>query len=283
MRDEIGRLSDELAGDPSSKAFLPLAEALCRKGQMDLALQVATRGLARHPDVVEAHDLLARIFVNRGDLRRAASSWRTALRLDPKHRGAKKGLGFVAFRQASFEEAEQHLSELATVDPADASVAAALAHVRRAREARGPAAPRPHVEAPVTGAHEPIGGDAPRDDARTLFDSVLSPGERAVLLDADGLVLAGTYPNADGIDVADEVGTELALVGSEAERAVRYLDLGAWCSIVIEAEGALVAMSPAARGGLLLVTAPRGTAPGLVRPLLTRVAERAYHWLSRFA
>jgi hypothetical protein len=59
MADEIRRLSDDLARDPSSLLLL-LADALRRAGQLDLALRGALRGLDRHPYVADAHDVLAR-------------------------------------------------------------------------------------------------------------------------------------------------------------------------------------------------------------------------------
>src|SRR5215211_1642825 len=85
MADEIRRLSDDLARDPSSLVFMPLADALRRAGQVDVALRVALRGLDRHPYIADAHDVLARIHADRGDLDRAADEWEMALRLDPAH------------------------------------------------------------------------------------------------------------------------------------------------------------------------------------------------------
>ena len=38
MADDIRRWSDELARDPSSLVFVPLAETLRRQGQLDVAL-----------------------------------------------------------------------------------------------------------------------------------------------------------------------------------------------------------------------------------------------------
>ena len=98
MADEITRLSEELARDPASMAFLPLAEALRRKGQSDLALRIAMRGLERHPHNPDAHDLLARIAVDRGELQRAFDEWDMVLRFAPQHIGARKGMGFVCFQ-----------------------------------------------------------------------------------------------------------------------------------------------------------------------------------------
>src|SRR3954466_15880237 len=99
MSDEIRRWSDELARDPSSLVFLQLGEALRRQGQLEVALKIALRGLERHQKNADAHDLVARIAVDRRDFVRAFDEWETVLRLLPTHIGALKGLGFVCFQQ----------------------------------------------------------------------------------------------------------------------------------------------------------------------------------------
>src|SRR3954466_16400359 len=99
MADDIGRWSDELARDPSSLVFLQLSEALRRQGQLEVAFKIASRGLKRHQRNPEAHDLVARIAVDRGDFSRAAEEWEAVLRLETSHIGALKGLGFVCFQQ----------------------------------------------------------------------------------------------------------------------------------------------------------------------------------------
>src|ERR671926_1349353 len=99
MADDVRRWSDELARAPASLAFLPLGETLRRQGQLDLAHKIATRGLERHSHNAEAHDLLARIAVDRGELQRAFDEWDMVLRLAPTHTGAKKGMGFVCYKQ----------------------------------------------------------------------------------------------------------------------------------------------------------------------------------------
>ena len=102
MRDDIRAMSDELAANPSSLVFAPLGEALRRGGKHDLALQVALRGLERHPHGTAGHDLLARISADRGDIERAFDEWDMVLRLDPAHLGALKGMGFICFHRERF-------------------------------------------------------------------------------------------------------------------------------------------------------------------------------------
>lgn len=260
MGDEIRRLSEELAADPSSLVFLPLGEALRRAGQVAMARRVALRGLERHPHLADAHDLLARIAVDEGAYEQALDAWSTVLRLVTEHVGARKGLGYVLFKLGRLAEAEAHLAAAARAAGEDPALATALTMVQRARSARGPS--------------------APPGDARALFDDLLTGVDVAALLvDDGGLVTAGRYAVADGTDVAQEVGAELSGVRDAVERTTSYLALGAWTAVVYETDAATVALAPAARDSLVLVAAARELPLGFVRRVLTRCAARATRWL----
>lgn len=264
MSEEVRRMSDELARDPSSRVFVGLGEALRRLRQTDLARTITLRGLERHPHLAEAHDLLARISVDGGDLERAFDEWDMVLRLTPGHLGALKGMGFVCFRREQFAEAERYLGAAAAADPQDAEVSSALQRVR----ALAPSA------APASDADREVG------DSRYLFiDDLPDEGQTALLLDRSGLVLAGAYVAWDGRDVGQEVGAELSGVTDAARRATRHLALGDWTSIVFETDVAVVAMAPAAQDGLLVLATSRATPLGLVRRLLDRCSSSARHWL----
>ena len=283
--DDVRRLSDELARDPSSLAFLQLAEILRRQGQPDMARKVAIRGLQRHPHNAEAHDLLARIESDLGDTQKAADEWDMALRLDPAHAGANKGLGFLCYMQQRFADAEGYLAAAHAADPDDDALASALELVREHLQGRGSrvegregAEPEQTTIRPSTFDVGTVPSSA--SDARALFADLTADGRHAaLLLDASGLVMAGAYAAADGRDVGQEIGAELSGVSDEARRAMRHLDLGDWSSIVLEAEAAIVAMAPAPDDALLLVAAERSTPLGFVRRVLDRAGERARAWL----
>lgn len=258
--DAVRRWSEELARDPAGRAFLPLGDALRRQGELDLALRVALRGVERHPADADARDLLARVAVDRGEWDRARDEWTAALRLAPAHRAARKGIGFVHFRAGRLAEAEAALRVVAADDPAAAS---ALALVRQ-QLAGGP---------PANGGRGPT-------DARALFAETLDgPGEAALLLDADGLVIAGAFRDAAGRDVADEIGAQLTGVSDDATRAMRHLGLGAWTALSIETERSVVTLAPAPGGALLLVATPADAPLGHVRRLVSRSVALAERWL----
>lgn len=303
MADDIRRLSDELARDPSSLVFLQLGELLRQQGQVDVARKVAIRGLERHSHNAEAHDLLARIEVDRGELQLAFDEWDMVLRIDPSHAGARKGMGFVSYRQGKLVEAERYLSEAGNADPDDASIASALSFVRKQLASplmNEPASPEAPVASPASAGNsrperptiamqrmaeeaglKPGWGDGSAgQSARMLFSDTIGDGEQTILLlDSSGRVMAGAYVGQDGRDIGQEVGAELSGVSDEAQRAMRHLDLGDWSSIVFETDVAIVALGPAPAEGLIVVAAQRATPLGFVRRLQDKALARAREWL----
>lgn len=275
--DDVRTLSEALAADPSSLVFLQLGEALRRRGDLDVALLVALRGVERHPQLADAHDLAARVAADRGDLDRAVAEWETVLQYAPDHIGARKGLGFVCFQLGRLADAAAHLGVALAANPADASLAAAIQTVQAALSERTIAAERATV--PVNRAALPPESARAEVDAGALFDDLLEgQHSAALLLDADGLVLAGRYQATDGRDLAADIGAQLSGVSDEASRAMRHLGLGAWRQIVFETEAASVAMAPS-RDGVLLVAAARPIPLGFVRRVLERALDRANSWL----
>ena len=272
MPDEVRLWSEELARDPSSLVFLPLAETLRRQGQLDLARKVAIRGLERHPHNADAHDQLARILVDRGDLQGALDEWDMVLRLLPGHTGALKGMAFIRFQQGKLAEAESLLKQVPGHSD-DSDVSAAMGNLRQRV-----ATPAGIIAVPPAPAFDAT-------DPRELFTGLLGDGQSAMLLDKGGLVFAGAYYSR-GRDVAQEVGASLSGVSDEANRAARHLGMGAWRSIVFEAEAAVVSLAPApaqgalAAGGLIVVAATPRTPLGLLKRLGERSLARVSSWLS---
>lgn len=262
--DEIRTLSEQLAADPQSLVFIPLAEALLARGDLVNAASVAQRGATRHSGRTEAHDLVARIALAQGDETRAESAWESVLLLEPGFGTAHRGLGLVRYRQGRLDEALEHLAQAAQDDPADERVRTALEAVRLAVAARTPRVP-----------------DRAGASAAGLFDPILDDSKQvALLLDAEGLVAAGEYRTAEGDDLGPEMGAHLSGVGDEADRAMRHFGLGAWTRMVIETEAAAVAMAPV-DGAMMLVAAPREVPLGFARRTLERCVGVARTWLGR--
>ncbi len=262
MVDDIRRWSDELARDPSSLVFLQLSEALRKQGQLEVAFKIASRGLERHQRNPDAHDLVARIAVDRKDFERASAEWETVLRIAPDRVSAMKGLGYVRFQQGKFDDAEQYLNR-AAANGGGHAVTNAIETVRR------------------TSGGTAVETVEAADDPQSLFAELLIDAEQtALLLDASGYVLAGVYLDGDGNNVSQDVGAHLSGISDEVRRSTRHLDIGDWKSITFETQAAVVAMAPAPGDGLVVVAASRATPLGLLRRLLDRCAARAGAWLA---
>ena len=277
--DRLRVLADELARDASSLSFLALVEGLRREGKFDDAYRYALYGLEHHPHLAVAHDAFAKVLADMGRDAQAWDEWQFALRLDPQHQPSLRGLGFLAWRRRDLAGAERLLSQALRANPADEGVAAALRRVRQDLRARA------HVPAPVA---KPVAPPPPPAtdgaNSQSLFASVLGEGDRtALLLDRDGLVLAGTYVDGNGRDVAEEIGAHLGGLADEATRALTQLGLGAWDSLVVEAQQATVALAPGLEGSVVMVAAARDTQVGLVRRLLGQVRQRAAAWMGAAA
>jgi tetratricopeptide (TPR) repeat protein len=312
VSDDIRTLTARVADEPTSLAFLELAEALRRRGQLEAAAKVARGGLSRYPGLADAHDLLARILSDQGDLAGAFDSWADALRVDPMRTGALKGIAFLYFRAGEVAAAVEHLQRAAEVDPDDISIAQALARVRResraASSARAPeptpelppapdplptVAPPPAVEAPapvVTPVAESPPASAvsaptppmpPTPDEAGLPFATIDGGRSVVLVDANGLLLAGSLTTPEGGERGDRVAAELAGVSREASRAGRLLGLGQWHSITLECPDAhFVLVQPT--GETVLLAAREPSLPiARVALLAERAAREAKSWLER--
>ncbi len=336
MPDEIARLSEALARDPAGMGWVPLADALRRARRLPAAERTVLRGLERHPYHADGHDVLARIAADGGDTGRARDEWEMALRLEPRHIGARLGLGWLAHRIGDREAATRWWQSAHDLAPNDPRVAAAgrqlhgpsaaanhgtpsadRAPARRAATApsvtaapTSPASPTGARATPVdeTPRHANVGpastvspdetltapsdappalsahaASAPREDGaddRSVFGAVTRGGAQfALLVDSDGLVLAGHAPVRSGRDRADALAAELSGLSAEARGALRQLDLGAWEHLLVECEASTLALAPGEVDTVMLVATPSGTPAGLPRLLLDRARQRANAWM----
>jgi tetratricopeptide (TPR) repeat protein len=153
---DLQRWSEELARNPASLAFLPLARAYRRQGRLDHAMRLCMRGLEQHPTHVEAHALLALLYLETGDRAKAADEWSTVLRLKPGNFEALRGMGFRYLEQGDIARAKQHLERAALIRPNDTAVQEALRLLRVRQEEGGIAIRTENTRAGGEAAAEPV-------------------------------------------------------------------------------------------------------------------------------
>jgi tetratricopeptide (TPR) repeat protein len=272
VTDEIRTLTSRLADEPSSLAFLELGEALRRRGQLDAAYKVARGGLSRYPALADAHDLLARILGDQGDLAGAFDAWAEALRLDPMRIGALKGIAFLYFRAGDVPAALDHLRRAAEVDPDDQTIIQAIERVRGSA-----VAPASEVFPEVAPA------EAERNEpAQTQSTTLLNGGngdEGVMLVDANGLRLSGTVLSPGNEDVGDRVAAELAGVSKEAARTSRLLGLGSWQAIAVESPEGNLYLVPPTPDTMLLTVRDASLPLARLGLIAERAAREAREWL----
>lgn len=123
---DLQRWSEEVARDPRSLAFIPLARAYRKQGLREASLQLCLRGLEAYPANVEAHGLLAMLYLDDADHERAADEWSMVLRVDPDNFEALRGMGFCFLEQDRLSRARQMLERAALLRPSDPTVQEAL-------------------------------------------------------------------------------------------------------------------------------------------------------------
>ncbi|HEU4454212.1 MAG TPA: tetratricopeptide repeat protein [Longimicrobium sp.] len=192
--------SDEVAADPGSRAFLPLAEHYRGAGRRDVALRLVVRGLERHPHDVEAHYLLGVLYRDGGELVKAFDEWDIALALAPEHHGSRREIGLLSWRRGDWAVAVRHLERARENDIEDEEVRVALEDAwSRSRGGRGAAR---DLDLPVDLAldDEPWAASAPDPDPAPTIAAGPTPAPAAApAMAADaGTAVAPAPSSADG-------------------------------------------------------------------------------------
>lgn len=286
---ELQRWSEEVARDPGAPSFVPLARAYRRQGRREAAIRVCLRGLKRNATHVDAHTLLALLYLETGDREKAGDEWSTVLRLDPSSFEAHRGLGFLKFERGDLSGARLHLEMATEARPQDTAVAEALQLLdsHEAAGRAGPASgtappgepepepkPEPGSEGDEAGSLAPAGegGRVSVRDPDRVFDPIIgeSPLQGAVILDRQGMVLAGTFAR-NGDDRTEVLGASVGAALEEAERTSRHLGLGRWSGLLVETASATIHLTPLdGEFAVLLAVQPDAPAGWVVR-----TAERA--------
>lgn len=288
MADDIRTLSAALAKDPASLVYVELAEALRRAGRRDEAMRVVMHGLGRHTQHADGYDCLGRIQADLGQTPEARWAWEKALQIAPEHGGALRGVAFLSYRDGDTKRAVDALEHALAVDPGDAAARKALDTIRAAvpdggaADARLAPAPEPRATPAMAAAAAPSPPPAPPStkSRAPVFSGLDGATADILLLDARGLVLAGGLVGPGGDDVSELAAAALAGVSGEAARTATYLDIGAWGTIVAEAESATIVLAEVSDGALLLVRRDRSIPVGLALRFAERARGAAAAWLA---
>jgi serine/threonine-protein kinase len=103
------------------RVYSALGALLYKLGQLDAALRVLDRGLARYPNNAEGHYTRGHVLAAQNKLDAAASAFRIVTRLRPTYAPAYRNLGTVLGRQKRPDEAAAAFRKASELEPTEAS------------------------------------------------------------------------------------------------------------------------------------------------------------------
>jgi tetratricopeptide (TPR) repeat protein len=116
---EIDRLATQLAKDPQSKAFLPLAEEYCKVGMWEEAVGVLEDGLKYYPGFITAMVVLGRAYDQLNQPTKARAVLEGAIKLSPENLRAHRILIKIYTAQGLKEEALRSCGVILVANPKD--------------------------------------------------------------------------------------------------------------------------------------------------------------------
>ena len=146
---EIDRLATQLAKDPYSKVFMPLAEEYGKVGMWQEAAGVLEDGLKLYPGFITAMVALGRAYDHMGQATKARAILEESVKLSPENLRAHRTLIKIYQSQGQNESALQSCAVILAVNPRDEealSVQSALGGPLKQK--KEPERPKP--AAPVT-------------------------------------------------------------------------------------------------------------------------------------
>lgn len=116
---EIDRLAIQLAKDPHSKVFLPLAEEYCKVGMWEEAVSVLEEGLKHYPGFITAMVALGRAYDQLNQPTKARAVLEGAVKLSPDNLRAHRTLIKIYVTQGLRDEALTSCRIILAMNPRD--------------------------------------------------------------------------------------------------------------------------------------------------------------------
>lgn len=162
LSPEIERLSAQLARDPNSKLFIPLAEEYMKADMAQEAVMTLEEGLKAHPAYMSARVLLGKAHLMTGDMDKACEQFENVIKAVPDNLFALKKLGEIYLAQGRREESLKNFRILALLSPKDEELSSLIGQLESGQLPPSPlAAAKPAQEVPpAEQAPEPGQGES---------------------------------------------------------------------------------------------------------------------------
>ncbi|MES2965982.1 MAG: tetratricopeptide repeat protein [Bdellovibrionota bacterium] len=122
----VERYQLELARDPKSRVFAPLAEAYRKMGLVEEAKRICMRGTQFHPDFAGGHVAFAKVLIDAKDFAQALPHLEKAARLSPDNILAHSLMGETLLELRRPKDALKAFKMVLFLNPADAKAQTAV-------------------------------------------------------------------------------------------------------------------------------------------------------------
>jgi len=183
-----------LAADPSSVAFIFLAQVLYKQGKVDKAINVLINGLRYNKKSVTGRFLLGKIYYDRWMIDQARKEFKTVVELAPDNLAAARMLVEIYSSEESFAEAIEVLKTAQMYHPHDEAIAADIRGFEERLGRKG------EKEAEFRAAREKI-----QSSLGNKSDAELAAGLKSGDGEIETLTMAGLYIDQGLLDRACEV------------------------------------------------------------------------------
>jgi tetratricopeptide (TPR) repeat protein len=183
-----------LADDPSSVAFIFLAQVLYKQGKVDKAINVLVNGLRYNKKSVTGRFLLGKIYYDRWMIDQARKEFKTVVELAPDNLAAARMLVEIYSSEESFGKAIEVLKTARMYHPHDEAIAA---DIRGFEERLGL---KDEKETEFRAAREKI-----QSSLGNKSDAELAAGLKSGEREIETLTMAGLYIDQGLLEKACEV------------------------------------------------------------------------------
>ena len=214
---EIDRLATQLAKDPQSKVFMPLADAYGKVDMWQEAAGVLEDGLKLYPGFITAMVALGRAYDHMGQATKAKAILEESVKLSPENLRAHRTLIKIYQSQGLNESALQSCAVILTVNPRDEealSVQSALGGPLKQKKELERPKPSPVVTSNLF-AQQAAAPSAPAEFTASALDTRISPDLSASMtaeleIASIAPLVVATEPMETTLRTHDQIGEQLA-------------------------------------------------------------------------
>ena len=135
MSEDLERLKDRFVRDRDSLIFAQYADLLRKEGHLDEAIEIAERGVMKHPEYATGFLVLGRCYKEKGSPQDAIKQLEIASDLDRQSIIALKELGELHLEQGNKDSAKKVFDKLLALDPLDREVKRMLRRIEEEERA----------------------------------------------------------------------------------------------------------------------------------------------------